>query len=130
MNAKKQTRTEVVPKSWLKEDPWWVESTAHFKYTIMIDGDYGTIIMVQRVKWLGAKYTVVNVLRTGLHIRPQMWILLPGWVWRRVKRMIESGEGREKVVNFIGSAMVSFVGLDGEYRKDFEEPHRLLPIFF
>lgn len=118
-----------MPRSLLKEDPWWVRSTAHFKYTMLIDGDYA-VIMVQRVRWLGVKYTVVNVLRTGLYIQPQMWIIMPGWVWRRVKRMIADGEGRERVVSFIGAAMVNYVGLDGEYRRDFEEPHRLLSIFF
>jgi|GEM_PF-5274791 len=130
MNTKNRTRVEVgkMPRS--QEDPWWVRSTAHFKYTILIDGDYGTIIMVQRVKWLGVKYTVVNVLRTGLYIQTQMWLMMPGWVWHRVKRMIADGEGRERVVSFIGAAMVNYVGLDGEYRRDFEEPHRLLSIFF
>ncbi len=129
MKAKNQTRVKVDRMPRMKEDPWWVKGTGHFKYTILIDDDYGTIIMVQRVKWLGTKYTVVNVLRTGLYLQPQMWIMVPGWVWRKVKRMIESGEGREKVVNFIGSAMVSYVGLDGEFRRDFEEPHRLLSFF-
>jgi hypothetical protein len=73
--------------------------------------------------------TASNGLRTGLYLQPQMWIMVSGWVWRKVKKMIESGEGREKVVNFIGSAMVSYVGLDGEFRRDFEEPHRLLSFF-
>jgi hypothetical protein len=132
MNAKtnppKNSKHEI-PKILLKEDPWWVESTL-FKSTILIEDDY-SVIMVQRVKWLGNKYTVVNVFRGGLHVyKPQMWLLMPGWVWRKVKRMIEGGEGREKVVSFIGSAMVSYVGMDGEYRKDYEEPYRLLSIFF
>jgi len=139
MNTKTQTTSqttkavqeEKIPKSLLKEDPWWAKSiNPPFRSTILIDDDY-SVIMVQRVKWLGVRYTVVNIFNSGLHVyEPQMWIMMPGWVWRRVKRMIESGESREKVVKFIGSAMVSYVGLDGEYRKDYEEPHRLLSIFF
>ena len=133
MNAKIQPKTanHEVPKSWMKEDPWWVESiNPPFKPVILIEDDSGSVIMIQRVKWLGVRYTVINVFGGGLYVyKPQMWIMVPGWVWRRVKRMIEGGEGREKVVSFIGSAMVSYVG-DGEYRKDYEEPYRLLSIFF
>jgi hypothetical protein len=137
MNTKTQTRagknlemsTDKIPKSLSKEYPWWARSTP-YRFTILIDNDYGVVTMIQRIKWLGTKYTMINVLRTGLYIQPQMWIMVPGWVWRKVKRMIEGGESREKISGFIGSVMAGYAGMDGEFRKDYEEPHRLLSIFF
>jgi hypothetical protein len=112
-----------------------VEMESMYEYIIRIKlGD--DRILIETMSYLGTRFACVSI--RDKRCVPWIRVAVPLWVWRRVRRMIRSGNVDDVVNNFLKQVVKEFIiinvsdralGKPNYDRIYYEEPYRLLSFF-